>query len=802
MNCSKHPLRSVFLCLIFGIGLVLFPATTTAQSADKTCDCAGAIALDITANDGRFDHPAPPAGPGTIMEITAPRHDPQYFEKEHHTTWYRFIAPKSGKLSMDLVPMRSKDDYDFLLFELPAELADPCEAIRARRLQPLVTNISRVSASVAGRTGLQANHGRSFVPEGPGDPFSRPVAVKKGREYILVVDNVYEGGSGHSLHFDIRQMIRISGKVKSDDGNAPIPAEVTIENARTGEVLLRQETDPLTGGYDLDLEIDSGKQYNLVVQADSHFFSMRRIEPRKVLHLGRDLQANLRLSKLEIGKAFPLKDINFQPNSSYFVPAAKGELRALYRFLKKNSTVNVALEGHINGASYGVRTAQPIWEQQLSEMRAAAVTDYLTSRKIDGNRTTERGFGASRMLYPHGETEKEMAANRRVEVRMAGYRVTGEGMKFVEGNWEAVRKMAAAQNKYVFVDAYTSWCGPCKFMSQKVFPDEMLGAWFNPQFISWKLDMESEEGKAMKEKWNIEAYPTLLFLDAKGELLIKHVGAEGQLEFLDLGRMAVQKTALETRASNGEEDFDLYWDLINMQIANQNLDRDLLPKLWKLGGQESDMGSKWKYTESPFHIIQRITTGTEDPIFQMVLEEYGDFQGSLNQKVLGDYVKQHLFNDGLARAAKTTDAAAWKEIRTTIKSLPITIRSMNEWLLDADLCWYALTKQESELLAASGRYLTDKKDDWNAWYARGMEMMKLETESSLAVAGKYIKQSMALERNADNTLGQVLILEKLGEYDKALRWLKEAANAGRKEGRKAKIYRGLEARIRGAMAGG
>ena len=90
---------------------------------------------------------------------------------------------------------------------------------------------------------------------------------------------------------------------------------------------------------------------------------------------------------------------------------------------------------------------------------------------------------------------------------------------FREGNWEKILKQAKKEKKLIFVDCYTSWCGPCKMMSSKVFPDKQAGDFFNPRFISLKIDMEKGEGKELAQKWNISAFPTYLILNPQGEVV-------------------------------------------------------------------------------------------------------------------------------------------------------------------------------------------------------------------------------------------------------------------------------------------
>ena len=50
-----------------------------------------------------------------------------------------------------------------------------------------------------------------------------------------------------------------------------------------------------------------------------------------------------------------------------------------------------------------------------------------------------------------------------------------QGIVFEKGQWADILKKAADQNKPIFVDAYTTWCGPCKWMAKNTFTDEKVG---------------------------------------------------------------------------------------------------------------------------------------------------------------------------------------------------------------------------------------------------------------------------------------------------------------------------------------
>ena len=102
-----------------------------------------------------------------------------------------------------------------------------------------------------------------------------------------------------------------------------------------------------------------------------------------------------------------------------------------------------------------------------------------------------------------------------------------EGVKFLDNvAWEKVVKQAKKQNKLIFVDCYTWWCGPCKRLMSEVFPLKEVGDYMNPKFVSVKYDVEKGEGAKFKERYagEIGAYPTLLVIDTEGNLLHKLVG--------------------------------------------------------------------------------------------------------------------------------------------------------------------------------------------------------------------------------------------------------------------------------------
>jgi thioredoxin-related protein len=111
-----------------------------------------------------------------------------------------------------------------------------------------------------------------------------------------------------------------------------------------------------------------------------------------------------------------------------------------------------------------------------------------------------------------------------------------KGIKFQHVTLKEAQSIAQKENKLIFIDLYATWCGPCKYLTKSVFVDEDLGEFFNENFISLKLDGEKADGRSLMNKFDLNAYPTLLFINHKGELIKKQVGASGPESIKQLGQ--------------------------------------------------------------------------------------------------------------------------------------------------------------------------------------------------------------------------------------------------------------------------
>ncbi|MEZ4686125.1 MAG: thioredoxin domain-containing protein [Bacteroidia bacterium] len=124
-----------------------------------------------------------------------------------------------------------------------------------------------------------------------------------------------------------------------------------------------------------------------------------------------------------------------------------------------------------------------------------------------------------------------------------------QGIEFFEGSWDEVLSEAKKERRLIFVDAYTTWCGPCKMMARNTFTDAEVGEYHNKNFVNYKFDMEKGEGPQFAAKYGVRAYPTIFWLLHKGEVVHKAVGYRAAAQLLMKSKEA---NSSENNAANLE----------------------------------------------------------------------------------------------------------------------------------------------------------------------------------------------------------------------------------------------------------
>ncbi|MEM1214824.1 MAG: thioredoxin domain-containing protein [Bacteroidota bacterium] len=148
-----------------------------------------------------------------------------------------------------------------------------------------------------------------------------------------------------------------------------------------------------------------------------------------------------------------------------------------------------------------------------------------------------------------------------------------QGIDFFHGEWSAALEQAKAQDKLIFVDAYAEWCGPCKRMAANVFPQEAVGAYYNRNFISLKIDMEAPENNEFRGKYPVAAFPTLFYIDAAGEVVSKVTGALDADKLIAAGKSALAQAEpsedYATAYADGDRDPELVYKYVRSLIRNE-----------------------------------------------------------------------------------------------------------------------------------------------------------------------------------------------------------------------------------------
>ena len=101
------------------------------------------------------------------------------------------------------------------------------------------------------------------------------------------------------------------------------------------------------------------------------------------------------------------------------------------------------------------------------------------------------------------------------------------GIEFDQMTLAEAKALSAKTGKLIFIDCYTDWCGTCKRMAATSFKDPAVGKLYNDNFINLKIEMEKNpEGRDLAASYKVRAYPTLLIIDGKGNLIRQVVGMQ------------------------------------------------------------------------------------------------------------------------------------------------------------------------------------------------------------------------------------------------------------------------------------
>lgn len=115
------------------------------------------------------------------------------------------------------------------------------------------------------------------------------------------------------------------------------------------------------------------------------------------------------------------------------------------------------------------------------------------------------------------------------------------GIAFHKGSWDEALQLAKKEGKPIFLDISASWCGPCKMLKARTFPNREVGEFYNASFINVAVDGEKGEGVELARKYGIKGYPSLIYIDKNGQLIAQTAGYRNPKQLIDIGKQIINR---------------------------------------------------------------------------------------------------------------------------------------------------------------------------------------------------------------------------------------------------------------------
>lgn len=381
------------------------------QFTQDNADCTGAIFI----KDSVFTCTQAIRGFGNVLEIKEnPPDDKQWFEREHHTTWYKFRSPATTTLTFDIVPANMEDDIDFLVFE--GAIPGICDKIISEQVQPIRSNISRNDKALRSTCGLSKDAPDPFVRSGVGASYSSALQVQEGQLLYLVIDYQDRPLDGYTIRFHYdpppkppepekkasQQKLLIT--VSDAKSGKPVDATLTIQGMLFDSIVEAKGK----SGYEFSM--DTYRNLKLGCVREGYMFFSAKVKGST----DPEVKVEVKLLPITAGERVVLEDINFVGNDTKVLRSSEGSMLLLMRFMQANPRVRVEIQGHVNGPTYK-NTKEFI---ELSTGRAKTVYDFLVVNDVEPSRMTYVGKGNSEMLFPEPKNKEQSEANRRVVVKV------------------------------------------------------------------------------------------------------------------------------------------------------------------------------------------------------------------------------------------------------------------------------------------------------------------------------------------------------------------------------------------------
>jgi hypothetical protein len=120
-------------------------------------------------------------------------------EKEHNSTWYRFVAAKTGPIVFNIVPDNSIDDFDWVLIKGDPENPAQCPDLNLEA-QRLACNYAG-GRGPKGATGMD-QRGDALTASSADNPYCKSISAKQGDVFFLLIDDYSKHSTGFTIRFN------------------------------------------------------------------------------------------------------------------------------------------------------------------------------------------------------------------------------------------------------------------------------------------------------------------------------------------------------------------------------------------------------------------------------------------------------------------------------------------------------------------------------------------------------------------------------------------------------------------------
>ncbi|MFN8278000.1 MAG: thioredoxin domain-containing protein [Chitinophagales bacterium] len=354
-------------------------------------------------------------------------------------------------------------------------------------------------------------------------------------------------------------------------------------------------------------------------------------------------------------------------------------------------------------------------------------------------------------------------------------------IRFESSTWSAVLSKAKAEKKLIFVDAYASWCGPCKKMAREVFTNDTAGDFYNTNMINVKMDMEVGEGLELAKKYHVKAYPTFLFVNGDGVLVHRSVGARPVRDFVDMGANAMspdhQISTLNQRYASGEREFAFMKKYL-LALLDADEPYDSVYRQYIVTQRDAQLGSE-DNRRIIFHCEHQPLT-REHRFMEANLEGFEKRYGEAYVK----HIVEENYQEALAAIIQSSPKQ-YQHFRDTFMMLNVEAASAAAISTDVD---YYLQMKDWIAYRKSAELYLSRHDDANSYNSVAYSCYeKCKDRTTLQWALDLAEKSVSMSENEANLDTYACLLYATGNKKQAIITEEKALNLALQSGHSAYI---------------